>query len=106
MPGAGSRTLGANPDVVFLMNHTGSAMARTGGPWNQGRGTLDLVEKPEGGSHVGWLKPERGNVRDLMTGMDDGMITQMSNGFVMSEGAGDWTEDFSRYMIHDYEINR
>lgn len=102
--GSGKDSLARRPDCIFLVNHTGLAMARTGGPWNQNRGTLELAEEEVGGWHRAYLNPERDDVKLFVTGMDDGQITEMSYAFMIEEG--EWNDDMTEYAIHRWEINR
>jgi ATP-dependent protease ClpP protease subunit/phage head maturation protease len=102
--GSGAKTLASNPDVAFLVNHKGVTMART-----RARGrdvTLLLAEKPEGGWHDAWINPERQDVRDFVSAVDDGLITEMSYAFMIPEGAGEWSDDFMTFRINEYDIDR
>lgn len=100
MPGAGRGTLSRNPDVAFLVNHKGVTMARTKS------GTLDLREDTNGAFHDAWLNPERTDVRDLVTAINDGDITEMSFAFMIPEMSGEWNEDFSVFSIRAYDMSR
>lgn len=102
--GAGTESIAAKPDTIYLVNHTGLAMARTGGPWNQNRGTLELSEDSTGGSHIGYHNPERDDVQLMMHGIDDGQITEMSFAFMITDGW--WSDDFMTFEIRGYDINR
>jgi HK97 family phage prohead protease len=102
--GAGTDTLASKPDCVFLLNHTGLAMARTAGPWNQNRGTLTLSEDDTGGSHLAYHNPERSDVQLMVSGMDDGVITEMSFAFMITDGW--WSDDFETFEIRAYDIHR
>lgn len=104
MRGSGTRTLAAAPDVAFLVNHKGVAMART-----RARGrdaTLVLREDETGGFHEAWLNPDRGDVRDLVAAIDDGIVTEMSFAFTIPEGGGLWSDDFEVYQILAYDLDR
>lgn len=96
--GAGTRSLAGNPDVVFLVNHTGLAMARTI------NGSLSLKEDDHGLGDTGLLNAERQDVKDLVHGIEDGVITEQSFAFYIEEGW--WNDDFTEFRIVDYEINR
>lgn len=97
--GAGRVTLAAKPEVAFLTNHGGMAMARTT------TGTLELLEHPEGGWHDGWLNPKRTDVSDLVIAIEDGDVPQMSFAFMIPDGGGEWTADFESFDISRYDIN-
>ncbi len=102
--GAGRQTIAGKPDTCFLINHTGIALARTGGPWNQNRGTLFLEEQDRGGWHRAYLNPENMHVQTLVQGMDGGIITEMSFAFMITEGV--WNDDFTVFQIRAYDIDR
>jgi HK97 family phage prohead protease len=96
--GAAEQTLGADPDVVFLVNHRGLAMARTVA------NTLDLWSDDTGMGDRAWLNPQRQDVRDLVLGIEDGTITEQSFAFMIT--AGRWSPDYTEYRIDVYDINR
>lgn len=98
--GAGARTLASNPDVAWLVNHKGVTMARTT------NGTLELEERDEGGWHDGWLNPQRQDVKDIVIAIEDRSVDQMSFAFIIPEDSGWWSEDFERYDIAAYDIDR
>lgn len=98
--GSGRKTLASRPDVAFLVNHTGMTMARTT------NGTLELDERDEGGWHDAWLNPARRDVSDLLVALNDGDIDQMSYAFMIPDGGGLWSEDFSEFEIIEYDIDR
>jgi ATP-dependent protease ClpP protease subunit/phage head maturation protease len=102
--GAGDLSLRSHPDTCFLINHTGLALARTGGPWNNNRGTLNLEERSEGGWHTGYLNPDNVYVQALSQGIDGGVITEMSFAFMIE--VGEWNDDFTVFNIHRYNIDR
>lgn len=102
--GSGLDSIMSGPDTVFLMNHTGISMARTGGAWNGHRGTLTLKEEPSGGWHQAYLNPERPDVQLMVTGMDDGQLTEMSYAFMID--VGEWNDDMTRFRIHRWDIDR
>jgi HK97 family phage prohead protease len=97
--GSGARTLAAKPEVAFLTNHGGMAMCRTTS------GTLELREDDAGGWHDGWLNPQRNDVHDLVIAIDDRDVPQMSFAFMIPEGGGQWSEDFTDFEIIEYDIN-
>jgi HK97 family phage prohead protease len=98
--GAGAKTIAAKPDVAFLTNHTGMTMARTV------NGTLVLQERSEGGWHDAWLNPQRSDVHDLVVAIDDKNVDQMSFAFTIPEDGGWWSDDFTRYDIRSYDLDR
>jgi HK97 family phage prohead protease len=98
--GAGRQTIASDPDVPFLLNHTGTTMARTRA------GTLILEERDEGGYHDAWLNLDREDVRTLQSALRDKLITEMSFKFMIPEGAGEWSDDFMTYEIRSYDLER
>jgi ATP-dependent protease ClpP protease subunit/phage head maturation protease len=96
--GAADETLAANPDVVFLVNHKGLAMARTIA------GTLDLWSDDIGMGDRAWLNPGRADVKDLVLGIDDGVITEQSFAFMIT--SGQWSPDYMEYRINKFDVNR
>jgi ATP-dependent protease ClpP protease subunit/phage head maturation protease len=102
--GSGADTMGGQLDCIFLQNHAGLSMARTGGPWNQNRGTLWLEERDNGGYHRAYLNPDRDDVRNMILSMDDGQMTEMSYAFLIVDGR--WNDDLTEYGIYLYDMNR
>lgn len=96
--GAGERTISSNPDVVFLVNHAGLAMARTVAD------TLELWSDETGGGDRAWLNPQRQDVKDLVAAIDDGTITEQSFAFMIE--AGQWSPDYTEFRINAYDIDR
>lgn len=96
--GAGDKTTKANPDVIFLVNHRGLAMARTTA------NTLELWSDETGGGNRAWLNPQRQDVKDLVLGIEDGTITEQSFAFLIE--AGRWNADFTQYRIDVYDLDR
>jgi ATP-dependent protease ClpP protease subunit len=71
-------------------------------------GTLELEERTgsdPGGWHDGWLNPKRGDVNDLVIAIEDGNVPQMSFAFMIPEGGGRWSDDFSEFEISEYDID-
>lgn len=99
--GAAEETLAANPDVVFLVNHRGLAMARTRPADNA---TLELSSDSTGMRDRAWLNPQRQDVKDLVVGIDDGVITEQSFAFMIT--SGQWSPDYSEYRINAFDIHR
>lgn len=96
--GAFDETLRANPDVVFLENHTGRAMARTGA------GTLELSADDTGLMSRALLNPTRTDVQDLTAAIKDGAVTEMSFAFRITDGT--WSPDYTEYRINAVDLNR
>ena len=91
-------TLSANPDVVFLENHAGRAMARTGA------GTLELSADATGLLSRALLNPTRTDVRDLTAAIADGAVTEMSFAFRITDGQ--WSPDYTEYRINAVDLDR
>jgi ATP-dependent protease ClpP protease subunit len=103
--GSGSETMTARDlDCVFLLNHTGTTMARTAGPWNDYRGTLNLQEKPDQGWHEAFLSVTRPDVTSMMEAINDRLITEMSYAFLIVDGR--WNDDMTEFGIHLYDMDR
>jgi HK97 family phage prohead protease len=98
-PGSGARSLAAKPEVAFLTNHGGMAMARTTAD------SLELREDEKGGYHDGWLNPKRNDVHDLVIAIDDRDVPQMSYAFMIPDGMGEWSADFTDFEIIEWDIN-
>ncbi|MEV7264701.1 head maturation protease, ClpP-related [Micromonospora aurantiaca] len=96
--GAGDKTLAANPEVIFLVNHRGLAMARSTA------GTLELWSDRVGDGNTAWLNPQRADVMDLVHGIEDKTITEQSFAFMIE--AGHWNADFTEYRIDVYDLDR
>jgi ATP-dependent protease ClpP protease subunit/phage head maturation protease len=97
--GAGDATVAASPDVVFLVNHRGLAMARTAQA-----ATLELWSDSTGMGDRAWLNPTRHDVADLVSGIDDRVITEQSFAFVIV--SGQWSPDYTEYRINEFDVNR
>jgi HK97 family phage prohead protease len=98
--GAGADSLAQSPDVAFLLNHKGATMARTANE----RRPMELHEQPDGLHVDAWVNPTRSDVRDMVTAIDDGDITEMSFAFMITDGQ--WNDDFTEYRIKAYDIDR
>lgn len=92
------KTLANDPDVAFLMNHGGITMARTA------NGTLKLGMVDKGLGVEAWLNPKRSDVNDMVIGLDDGDLTEMSFAFMLDEG--EWDEDFENFRITQVDLHR
>lgn len=98
--GAFDQTLAANPDVAFLLNHRGMTMART-----KTSRTLELFTGDAGNLDVrAYLNPERQDVRDLITAIEDGDVDQMSFAFQITEWA--WNENYDQFTILSVDLDR
>jgi HK97 family phage prohead protease len=96
--GAAEETIAAGPDVVFLVNHAGLAMARTVS------GTLELWSDDTGGGNRVFLNPTRQDVKDLVAAVEDGTITEQSFGFMIT--AGQWSPDYMEFRINSFDMDR
>lgn len=95
---AWSETLASDPDVVYLANHRGLSMARTT------NGTLTITMDDVGPYTEAWLNPTRRDVQDLVSAVDDKLVTEMSFAFMLEDGK--WSEDFTTFRITKLDINR
>jgi HK97 family phage prohead protease len=73
--GAFNRTLGRNPDVMFLVNHTGTGFARTTA------GNLFLEEDSIGLATRAYLDTRVSMINDHVLLMEAGVLTEMSFAF-------------------------
>lgn len=96
--GAADGTLAREPDVVFLLNHRGLAMARTA------NGSLELSADARGLADTAWLNPKRNDVQDLVSAIDDGIVTEQSFAFQITDGS--WNHDFTEFRINAFNIDR
>lgn len=97
--GAFDKTLAADPDVAFLLNHRGTTMARTKS------GTLELSFDPEQGLiSDAYCNPERTDVKDLAHAIADRDIDQMSFAFRIVRGQ--WSPDYTEYRILEVDLDR
>jgi len=107
---AGDETLASDPDVSYLVNHKGLTMARTVNPMPGKLPTLLLanVDVPEyattGLGNDAYVNPKRHDIADLVTAVDDGLITEMSFAFMIEEGW--WSDDWMTYKITKFDIHR
>jgi HK97 family phage prohead protease len=93
------KTLGADPDVAFLLNHRGTTMARTKS------GTLELSFDPDQGLLMdAFCNPERVDVKDLAHAINDRDIDQMSFAFRIVRGQ--WSPDYEEYRILEVDLDR
>lgn len=101
--GALSKSLAANPDVAWLVNHRGVTMARTT------NGTLELGVRATDDGYQGlytdaYLNPDRQDVRDIVSAIVDGLVDEMSFAFMLNDGT--WNDDYSEFRITEADINR
>jgi HK97 family phage prohead protease len=97
--GAFTKTLEANPDVNFLVNHKGLSMARTPAK------TLELSVGMAGHLETrAWLNPQRQDVADLRHAIDDGAVDQMSFAFRITEF--EWNDDYTQFVIKEVDLDR
>lgn len=92
------KTLAANPDVVFLLNHRGTTMARTKA------GTLELGVDDLGLKISALVNAQRQDVSDMVLAIDDGDIDQMSFAFRIIRGQ--WSPDYTEYTILEVDLDR
>lgn len=97
--GAFDKTLAADPDVAFLLNHRGMTMART-----KISKTLELSVDELGLLSRAFLNPERQDVRDMVLAIDDRDIDQMSFAFRIVRGQ--WSPDYTEYSILEVDLDR
>ena len=97
--GAGAKTLSENPDVVLVFNHAGMPMARTKA------GNLELSED-EHGLHMRApeLNGDLSVVRDVVTGVRDGVLDEMSFAFRVTRQ--EWSPDWMQRDITEYSLHR
>jgi Escherichia/Staphylococcus phage prohead protease len=97
--GSGAKTLSENPDVVLVFNHAGFPMARTKA------GNLQLSEDPEGlHMRASDLNGNISVVRDVVTGIQDGVLDEMSFAFRVTRQ--EWSPDWMQRDILEYNIHR
>ncbi len=96
--GAFGKTLLEGADVSFLTNHGGLTMARTK------TGTLALTEDSTGLLCVSTMNSARGDVRDLLTAIEDGNVDEMSFAFrVMRQ---QWSPDYDERALLELNLDR
>jgi HK97 family phage prohead protease len=101
--GAFTRTLNANPDVIFCLNHAwdGAPMARTKA------GTLRLEETTEGeltGLYTeADIDPKRSDVYQVQSAMDAGELDAMSFAFWVTQQT--WSPDYEQRDIREIDLD-
>lgn len=96
--GAFKKTLSEHPQVQLLLNHGGVSMAYTKA------GTLRLAEDSTGLHMSADVNPARGDVRDMLTAIEDGNIDEMSFAFRVTRQQ--WSPDYEQRDILEVDINR
>lgn len=96
--GAFKRTLGRNPDVAFLLNHTGLTMARTKA------GSLTLREDSVGLEAKAQLNTARSDVKDVVIAMQDKNVDEMSFAFRVKADA--WSDDDTERTLTEVSLHK
>lgn len=92
------KTLAADPMVVFRFNHGGTAMATTR------NGRLELESDALGLRDRAWINPKRGDVKDLITAIEDKDVAEQSFMFQITDG--EWNEEYTEFRINEVDLNR
>jgi HK97 family phage prohead protease len=101
-PNSLDRSLSQTPDVAFLVNHLGVAMARSRS--RNGNPTL-LLRSDTTGMHVqAWLNLDREDVRTLASAIDDEIVDEMSFAFRIEDHV--WDDDYTQLTLKQLNINR
>ena len=95
--GAFQRTLAENPDVNFLVNHEGMALARTKS------GTMRLTEDSTGLHTEARLDPTNPQVVALRSAVERGDIDEMSFAFRVTSQT--WDEDYVDRTINEVNLH-
>ena len=101
-PNSLDRSLAQTPDVAFLVNHLGVAMARSRS--RNGNPTLILRSDTTGMHIQAWLNADRQDVRDLASAIDDEIVDEMSFAFRIEDHT--WDEDYTQLTLKQLNINR
>lgn len=96
--GAFAKTLGENPQVQLLLNHTGLAMAYTKA------GTLRLSEDTTGLHMEADVTTTRSDVGDMLAALDDKSVDEMSFAFRVTRQV--WSPDFDQRDILEVDLHR
>jgi HK97 family phage prohead protease len=96
--GAFTKTLGENPQVQLLLNHGGLAMAYTKA------GSLRLSEDDTGLHMEADVNIGRGDVRDMVTAIEDGAVDEMSFAFRVTRQM--WSPDYDQRDILEVDLHR
>lgn len=96
--GAFAKTLAENPQVQLLLNHGGLAMAYTKA------GSLRLSEDSTGLHMEADVNTSRGDVRDMVTAIEDGAVDEMSFAFRVTRQM--WSPDYDQRDILEVDLHR
>lgn len=96
--GAFAKTLSESPAVQLLLNHGGLSMAYTRA------GTLRLAEDTTGLHMAAEVNPTRGDVRDMLTALEDGAVDEMSFAFRVTRQS--WSPEYDQRDITEVDIHR
>lgn len=96
--GSFGKTLTETPQVQLLLNHGGLSMAYTKA------GTLRLAEDSTGLHMAADVNPTRGDVRDMLSAIEDGAVDEMS--FAFRVARQEWSPDFTQRDILEVDIHR
>jgi phage head maturation protease len=91
-------TLGAEPEVVYRFNHSGTPMAGTR------NNRLQLSADTQGLHDRAWLNPKRDDVKLLIQAIEDGDVREQSFSFELVTGR--WSPDYTEYRIEEVNLNR
>jgi HK97 family phage prohead protease len=98
--GAFGKTLSEKPQTQLLLNHGGLSMAYTRA------GTLRLAEDTTGLHLAADLNTSRGDIRDMVTAIEDGNVDEMSFAFRVPAGKSNWSPDYDQRDILEVDIHR
>jgi HK97 family phage prohead protease len=96
-PEAFKRTLGANPDVMLLINHEGLPLARTHS------GTMTLETDKRGLRPTATLDLGNPRVQELASAMRRNDANKMSFGF--RTNADEWSKDMTERTMRELDLN-
>jgi uncharacterized protein len=97
-PGSFRRTLGEQPDVSLLVNHTGTPLARTTS------GTMTLREDSVGLAFTAQLEPSDPDVQALVPKLRRGDLSEASFAFRATKQT--WSEDKTERTLREVAIHR
>ena len=97
-PGSFRRTLGEQPDVSLLVNHTGTPLARTTS------GTMTLREDSVGLAFTAQLEPSDPDVQALVPKLRRGDLSEASFAFRATRQS--WSEDKTERTLREVAIHR
>jgi HK97 family phage prohead protease len=99
-PGAFTRTLTEDPDVMLLVMHQGLPLARTRS------GTLRLSQDDVGLRVEAQLDPSDPDVQAILPKIRRGDVSEMSFGFRVPKNGQVWSEDYSDRTITEVNLAR